>query len=175
MQFKETWSIISPLTAAISAILVTQTAGRSIQVSERQRQEDKTLQRVAKLHYLITLSKCLEARLDYMLNILTDDTERPLIALTMAIADSTVHYEKLFDKDNFVILQGEMIDALIGMAGTIFGANLLRESTMSTSNSKAQIVVPKYSTSNPMIEDLQSAVDTMRRIGVDLQALRAGI
>lgn len=90
----------------------------------------------------------------------------------MAVNEATVHYEKLYDKDNFYLLPRETAEVLISMDGTIFGANLLKETTASDEGSELQTEVPKYSLTEPMIVNLQEAIDGVRRIRRELEQLR---
>lgn len=169
---KEVWSVMAPLAASYSAILVAYTAKYSIQAADRRQKEESRLKSAATLHYMISMTNFIRDRLRHLSILFTDETERPIVMFTKATKELALHYEKLHDRENFHVLPGPTIDKIISLSAVIFALECY--STLAV-DMWGFTTCQKLAADSPQVKQIESELKVVEKILDDLYEARRKI
>ena len=166
---KAVWDTLAPLAASASALLVSYSAERSILAAERQRLNDQRTESASVLNYLITVTTLFSQRINYLKIIISDETERPLLSLKSTVSEASSYYEKIYARENFLLLPGEIANAVIDLAGTMHGIGVLAAVTEARNSNG---ICPKMPAGTPALVELEKDQATVEKVIHTLYALR---
>ncbi|BBN82028.1 hypothetical protein PA25_20130 [Pseudoalteromonas sp. A25] len=158
--FEGAKSLLPPLTA----LLVVQVANRLIINNRILEENEQRVETVQSTHHAIVIVKDLKAKVGYVKHCI--ENNRPPIALVEVAARIEMRYESLFERNLYKYLQGESIDLIARISGTIFGIQVFAEQLKQQITCKKELTLenmPKLNSDKPLnsLDDLLNELDTL--------------
>ncbi|MDO6427385.1 hypothetical protein Q4489_10190 [Thalassotalea sp. 1_MG-2023] len=152
-----------PLLPPLTALLVVQIANRLIINNRILEANEQRVETVQSTHHAIIIVKDLKAKVGYVKHCI--ENNRPPIALVEVAARIEVRYESLFERSLYKYLQGESIDLIARISGTIFGIQIFAEQLQQQVANKEHTIenMPQLNSDKPLnsLDDLLNELETL--------------
>ncbi|NHQ60585.1 hypothetical protein G9409_08290 [Chlorobium sp. BLA1] len=123
-QLDKLWSPLASSIPVIAALLVARVANRLIINDNIVREDKRRTDIVRTTHHLISITKDLKGRVEYVKKLLSEDSI-PILPLSHIAPTIEGRYEALLDREAYNLLPGKCVDLIIKMSGSIFSISLL--------------------------------------------------
>lgn len=159
LRLNELWAILAPLASLVAALLVERVATRLIINNNIIEENNRRKEIVRVTHQLLAVIQDLLSRVVYFKQLL-GEANRPVLALYELASTIEHRYEKLLNKTEiYQYLQGQSVDLIINMSGSIFGISILGLAIAKTTTDKP--LVSSFSILPPAKEQSIAQLDIL--------------
>ncbi len=125
-EFGGALELLAPIITLVSVLLASRVASRLLGYNKITKVDDARRDAARVYHYLMAVNNDLTSRVQYAALMLREG-KRPIVAFTKNVEVIEKRYEVFFDQEIYKYLNGESIDVICRMSGSIFGLSAFSE------------------------------------------------